>query len=113
MLKFSFEMFNNTGVIRFEGEITYHSATVLKEALYMSLDNSDHVLLDFSKVSMIDSFFFEQMRKFKEVAQNLKKRMTVMNLPPYLNDSPPVKTDDSFIKNVCRLVEKSPQPAEV
>ncbi|MBF0327784.1 MAG: STAS domain-containing protein [Nitrospirae bacterium] len=112
MLKFSLEKFNNTSVIKFDGELTSHSAPVFKEALYMSLENSDHVLLDFSKTSLIDSFFFDQMRKFREIAQKLKKRITVMNLPPHLSDSLSAKTNNTFIKTTRRLVENTPQPAE-
>lgn len=111
MLKFSLEKFNDTSVIKFDGELTSHSASVFKEALYMSLDNSDHVLLDFSKASMIDSFFLEQMRKFREITQNLKKRITVTNLPPHLSGSL-LKTNNTFIRKARRLVENSPHPAE-
>jgi anti-anti-sigma factor len=54
MLNFKFEKAGDFGILSFDGELTAQHADRLKEALMVSLDNAEHVVVNFEKVSEID-----------------------------------------------------------
>lgn len=86
MLKFQFEQYNGTGVLRLQGNLTSHRADELREALLMSVDNSDHLMLNFEKVTRIDNFCVEQIKTIKRISKRLNKRFTMVSLNSDLMD---------------------------
>ncbi|MEW6739359.1 MAG: STAS domain-containing protein [Nitrospirota bacterium] len=82
MLGFRFEKTGDFGILTFDGEITAQHADRLKEALMVSLDNAEHVVVNFEKVSEIDVDCLCLFYTTWGMLARLKKRLTLTGINP-------------------------------
>ncbi|HAK89175.1 MAG TPA: hypothetical protein DHV16_10460 [Nitrospiraceae bacterium] len=82
MLNFRFEKSGDFGVLTFDGELTAEHAGGLKEALMVSLDNAEHVLVNFEKVTEIDPDCLQLFSSTCGRLARLKKRLTLTGACP-------------------------------
>lgn len=101
MLNFRFEKSGNFGVLTFDGELTAEHAGGLKEALMVSLDNAEHVLVDFEKVTEIDADCLQLFSTTCSRLTRLKKRLTLTGAcPEIFKKTAELIESNSFIKFV-------------
>lgn len=101
MLNFRFEKSGNFGVLTFDGELTAEHAGGLKEALMVSLDNAEHVLVDFEKVTEIDADCLQLFSTTCGRLARLKKRLTLTGVcPEIFKKTTELIESNSFIKFV-------------
>ncbi|MCL4456681.1 MAG: STAS domain-containing protein [Nitrospirae bacterium] len=113
MLNFRFEKSGDFGVLTFDGELTAEHAGGLKEALMVSLDNAEHVVVDFEKVTEIDEDCLQLFSTTCGRLARLKKCLTLTGACPeifkkttelieannfikFVNGKRDVAVDDSF-----------------
>jgi anti-anti-sigma regulatory factor len=78
---FNFKQYTgNTGVLTLHGDLTAQRAEELREAFLMSIDQSDHLIINMDKVSMIDDFCLQQIKVVRNISKRLNKRITVGRL---------------------------------
>lgn len=82
MLNFSFEKSGCVGLLSFDGELTGERAGGLKEAIMISLDNAEHVVVDFEKVTKIDSICIKLIMLAYNKAKVLKKKIIFRGVHP-------------------------------
>jgi anti-anti-sigma factor len=82
MLNFKFEKAGDFGILSFDGELTAQHADRLKEALMVSLDNAEHVVVNFEKVSEIDVDCLFLFYTTWGMLARLKKRLTLTGISP-------------------------------
>jgi anti-anti-sigma regulatory factor len=66
----------------FDGELTDERADRLKEALMLSLDNAEHVVVSFEKVTKIDLNCIQLFYAAYKKSRKLKKRLTLIGVNP-------------------------------
>lgn len=82
MLNFRFEKSGDFGVLTLDGELTAEHAGGLKEALMVSLDNAEHVVVNFDKVTEIDADCLKLFSTTYDRLTRLKKRLTLTGACP-------------------------------
>ncbi len=113
MLNFRFEKSGDFGVLTFDGELTAEHAGGLKEALMVSLDNAEHVVVNFEKVTEIDGHCLRLFSMTRRKSARLKKCLTLTGARPeifkktmeligcngfidFVNGKGDIAVDDSF-----------------
>jgi anti-anti-sigma factor len=75
-MDFRFEKAGELGFLIFDGDLTEENASNLKEALLVSLDNADHLVINFENVTKIDRFCLRLFCKACKKSEKLGKRLT-------------------------------------
>jgi len=84
MLNFELELYNGKGILKLKGDITAYGTEELNEAFLIAIDNSEHLLIDFDGVTVMDKSVLQQIRTAENISVKLNKRMTLVNLQPDL-----------------------------
>ncbi|NTU41606.1 MAG: hypothetical protein HGA78_00845 [Nitrospirales bacterium] len=79
MLSFSFQKQQGAGILTFSGDITACHNEDFKSALFLSLSNSDKVLVSFDDVSAFDRICIQSLCAAVKMAKRLKKNL-IFNL---------------------------------
>lgn len=82
MISFKFEKSGGFGLLTFDGELTEDRAGKLKEALMISMDNAEHVVVSFEKVTKIDLLCIQLFSIAYKRSKKLKKRLTFIGMHP-------------------------------
>jgi len=96
MLNFRFETSGDLGLLIFDGELTGERIGRLKEALMISLDNAEHVVVSFDKVTKIDPVCISLFSLFCKKSKKLKKRLTLIGMQPETYKQMERNTEDSI-----------------
>jgi anti-anti-sigma factor len=75
-----FEIWEDMGVLTLRGEIDRKRQSVLKEALMVSLENSQHILINMELVTSIDDQCLQIIDAARERARTMNKRMAFCGL---------------------------------
>jgi anti-anti-sigma factor len=70
------------GFLNLNGELTAEGAGRLKEALLISMDNAEHVVVNFANVTRIDSVCMRLFGIAYKKSKRLKKRVTLTGIEP-------------------------------
>lgn len=82
MTSFRFEKSGGLGIVTFDGELTAEFAGRLKEALMVSLDNAEHVVINCERVTKIDRICMHLLSLACRKSKRLKKRITLTGIHP-------------------------------
>lgn len=82
MIDFSFEKSGNYGILRLAGELTGKYSGRLKEALMISLENAEHVVVNLKKVTKIDSLCIHLFALAYRKAKQLQKNLILTDIHP-------------------------------
>jgi anti-anti-sigma regulatory factor len=77
---FELEMSSDIGVLTFNGDLDRQRRAFLKEALMVSLENSNHVLVNMERVTKIDDQCLQILDAAKKKALTLNKRIAFYGL---------------------------------
>jgi len=81
-MNFKFEKSDGLGLLTFDGELTAERSNGLKEALMISMDNAEHVIVNFEKVTRIDRSCIRLFCIAFKKSKRLKKRLTLTGIHP-------------------------------
>ncbi len=68
------------GFLELDGELSSDTISKLQEALYVSLNNAEHVIINLSNVTKIDAACTDLLETVHRYAKKLRKVMTVKGL---------------------------------
>ncbi len=88
MLTYSFnKVEGHLGFLELDGELSSDTIAKLQEALYVALNNAEHVVINLGNVTKIDSACSELLEKVHIFAKRLKKVMTIRGLRHQFGDN--------------------------
>jgi anti-anti-sigma factor len=79
-MNFNFEKTGTLGLLTFDGELTEERSDRLKEALMVSLDNAEHVVVNFENVTKIDFICVQLFCQALKKAKRLKRHLTLTGM---------------------------------
>lgn len=79
-MEFTFERLGGIGVLAFAGMLTVERSAKLRELLLVSLENSDHLVVNFNGVSEMDIFCRQMFCSAYRMSLRTNKRMTLSGL---------------------------------
>lgn len=82
MTDFRFEKSGNYGILSLAGELTSGCSGRLKEALMVSLENAEHVVVNLKKVTKIDALCVHVFALACRKARQLKKQLILTGIQP-------------------------------
>ncbi len=82
MIDFKMEDSGNIGVLTMDGELTIQCADELKTVLIRSLDNVEHVVLNFKEVTEMDLSCLQLFCSACRTSAGLNKRLTLTGNHP-------------------------------
>jgi anti-anti-sigma factor len=106
MKGFEFRKYGNAAQISFEGEILAGHAGKVQEALLISLNNADHVVVNLEKVSKIDSICAGIFNTAQQKARQLKKYLAFSDIRQEAINRLLVELSDYYMSQStnCRLM---------
>lgn len=81
-MNFRFEKSGGFGLLSFDGELTVECADRLKEALMVSMDNAEHLVISFKNVTKIDCICLRLFCNAYRKSERLRKRLTLTGISP-------------------------------
>ena len=72
-----YEKSGETGLLIFDGELNAHCSDALMEVLMLSVADSEHLVVDLEKVTVLDPLCFKIFGIACKTAARLKKRLTL------------------------------------
>ncbi len=88
IMAFSFEKKGSVGTLKCEGSLGADRAQTLKDALMVSIDNADHVVVNCGKVKTIDSHCIQIFCAAHRIAVRADKKLMITGIDPDFSPSP-------------------------
>ncbi len=87
-MAFSFEKNGSIGILKCEGSLDADRAQTLQDALMVSIDNADHVVINCGEVKTIDSHCIQIFCTAHRIAVRADKKLMITGIAPDLSPSP-------------------------